>query len=99
MARFCTFRGLKGTWLEEIKKVDKALAGEFLYFYIDKSNLGRRGASWEYFRQFKQLYACATGSYMNVNHTKEVKKVFVLIFWPRRVILPCYRPLIFEYFW
>jgi hypothetical protein len=39
------------------------------------SNIGSQGTSWEYFRQFKQLYSSVTGRYMNTNGSKEIQKV------------------------
>ena len=36
------------------------------------------GTSWEYFRQYKQLYTSVTGRFMDRNDSKEVKKVSTL---------------------
>ncbi|KAL2127754.1 hypothetical protein VTI74DRAFT_10223 [Chaetomium olivicolor] len=35
---------------------------------------GSWGTSWEYFRQYKQLYASVTGSYVDRNDSREIQK-------------------------
>jgi len=58
-----------------IEKADREVAMDFLHHICETSNIGSQGTSWEYFRQFKQLYSSVTGRYMNTNDSKEIQKV------------------------
>ncbi len=48
---------------------------DFLHFFCDTGNIESDGTSWEYFRQFKQLYSSVTGRRMDTNDCKEIQKV------------------------
>lgn len=48
---------------------------DFLDNLCEKYKIESSGTSWEYFRQYKQLYARTVGKYMDVNDSKEIKKV------------------------
>lgn len=48
---------------------------DFLDHLCEKYKITSWGTSWEYFRQYKQLYARVVGQYMDRNDSKEVKKV------------------------
>ncbi|KAK4170950.1 FluG domain-containing protein [Triangularia setosa] len=47
----------------------------FLDYLCQICRIKSWGASWEYFRQYKQLYASVTGRYMDRNNSLEVKKL------------------------
>ena len=51
------------------------MAMDFLDYLCQTYRIKSWGSSWEYFRQYKQLYASANGRYMDRNDSKEVKKV------------------------
>ncbi|KAH6893100.1 hypothetical protein B0T10DRAFT_481523 [Thelonectria olida] len=51
------------------------MAMDFLQYLCDTCNINSDGTSWEYFRQFKQLYSSGTGRRMDTNGSKEVQKV------------------------
>lgn len=48
---------------------------DFLDHLCETYKITSSGTSWEYFRQYKQLYARKVGQYMNVNDSKEIQKV------------------------
>ncbi|KAL2024965.1 hypothetical protein VTK56DRAFT_3664 [Thermocarpiscus australiensis] len=64
----------KGPWAEAIQKADCATAIDFLDHLCEKYKITSWGTLWEYFRQYKQLYARVVGQYMDCNDSKEVKK-------------------------
>lgn len=64
-----------GEWRQVIKRVDREMAMDFLLHLLESYNINTDGTSWEYFRQFQQLHTVVTGSFMNRNDCKEVKKV------------------------
>ncbi|KAL2260202.1 hypothetical protein VTK26DRAFT_5876 [Humicola hyalothermophila] len=47
---------------------------DFLEYLCQTCRITSWGALWEYFRQYKQLYASVTGRYMDRNDSKEVLK-------------------------
>lgn len=47
----------------------------FLEYLCQTYRITTWGTSWQYFRQYKQLYASVTGRYMDTNDAKEIKKV------------------------
>ena len=51
------------------------MAMDFLLHLCETYKIRSWGTSWEYFRQYKQLYATVTGKYMDRNDSKEVQKV------------------------
>jgi hypothetical protein len=48
---------------------------DFLLHLCETYKIQSWGTSWEYFRQYKQLYASVTGKLMDRNDSNEVKKV------------------------
>jgi hypothetical protein len=58
-----------------IQNANRAMAMDFLEYLCQTYRINSWGSSWEYFRQYKQLYANVTGRYMDLNDSKEVKKV------------------------
>lgn len=53
----------------------KSTAMDFLDYLCEKYRIKSWGTSWEYFRQYKQLYTSVTGLLMDRNDSKEIKKV------------------------
>lgn len=51
------------------------MAMDFLDHVCQTGNITSSGSSWEYLRQFRQLYTSVTGKRMDTNDSKEVKKV------------------------
>jgi hypothetical protein len=51
---------------------------DFLLHLCEAYRIKSWGTSWEYFRQYKQLYASVTGRYMDRNNSKEILKVRLL---------------------
>ena len=74
--RYCEFNKFKETWMAVMEKADREMAMDFLHHMCDTCNINSDGTSWEYFRQFKQLYSSVTGHYMNTNDSKEVLKAY-----------------------
>jgi hypothetical protein len=64
-----------GELAEVIRKADRTMAMDFLLRLCEISRIKSWGTS--YFRQYKQLYASATGRYMDRNDSREVLKVRV----------------------
>ncbi|OQV09691.1 hypothetical protein CLAIMM_13784 [Cladophialophora immunda] len=64
----------KFDWKTPLMAVDRAISMNFLYWICDNYQIKSWGTSWEYFRQFKQLYANVAGQYMDRNGSKEVHK-------------------------
>ena len=48
---------------------------DFLDHLCEKYKINSSGTSWEYFRQYKQLYARKVGQYVDINDSKEIQKV------------------------
>lgn len=48
---------------------------DFLDHMCETYKITSWGTSWEYFGQYKQLYARKVGQYMDCNDSKEVQKV------------------------
>ncbi len=48
---------------------------DFLHHLCETYRIRSWGSSWQYFRQYKQLYNSATGHHMDTNDSKEVMKV------------------------
>ncbi|KAI0531848.1 hypothetical protein GGR58DRAFT_518190 [Xylaria digitata] len=68
--RYCGSAKL-GPWLDAIQNADRATAMDFLDHLCEKYKITTWGTSWEYFRQYKQLYARKAGRYMDLNDSKE----------------------------
>ncbi|KAK3935373.1 hypothetical protein QBC46DRAFT_453549 [Diplogelasinospora grovesii] len=81
--RYCDSAEL-GPWLKAIRKADRATAMDFLDHLCENYKITSWGTSWEYFRQYKQLYARKAGRYMDLNDSKEVQK------WHDAVLIPKY---------
>lgn len=58
-----------------IQGADRSMAMDFLFHLCESYKIKSWGTSWEYFRQYKQLYASVTGQYMDRNDSKEILKV------------------------
>ncbi|KAI1305758.1 hypothetical protein F5Y03DRAFT_384421 [Xylaria venustula] len=71
--RYCDSAKL-GPWLNAIQKADRATAMDFLDHLCENYKITSWGTSWEYFRQYKQLYARKAGKHMDLNDSKEVQK-------------------------
>ncbi|KAI0876768.1 hypothetical protein GGS24DRAFT_513091 [Hypoxylon argillaceum] len=61
-------------WLNVIQKADRVTAMDFFDYLCEKYKITSWGTSWEYFRQYKQLYNRMTGRPMDTNDSKEVQK-------------------------
>ncbi|KAK3692968.1 hypothetical protein B0T22DRAFT_495937 [Podospora appendiculata] len=70
---YCKSAKLEGDWRTVIKKADRAMAMDFLFHMCEAHSIKSWGTSWEYFRQFKQLYASTTGRYVDRNDSKVLK--------------------------
>ncbi|KAI0398662.1 hypothetical protein F4802DRAFT_592559 [Xylaria palmicola] len=82
--RYCHEAKL-GPWLNAIQKADRATAMDFLDYLCENYKITSWGTSWEYFRQYKQLYARKAGKHMDLNDSKEVQK------WHDTVLVSKYR--------
>ncbi len=51
------------------------MAMDFIDYICDNYRITSEGTSWEYFRQYQQLYTDVNGRYMDRNDCKEIKKV------------------------
>lgn len=51
------------------------MAMDFLLHMCETYKIKSWSTSWEYFRQYKQLYASVTGRYMDRNDSREILKV------------------------
>ncbi|KAK3933883.1 FluG domain-containing protein [Diplogelasinospora grovesii] len=69
-AQYAALRNTKAV----IKRADRAMAMDFLLYLCEVYRIKSWGTSWEYFRQYKQLYASVTGCYMDRNDSREVLK-------------------------
>ena len=58
-----------------IKQADRAMAMDFLDHLCETWKIASEGTSWEYWRQYKQLYSSVTGRYVDRNDSREVLKV------------------------
>jgi len=50
------------------------MAMDFLNYLCDTYKITSSDTSWEYFRQYKQLYSSVSGRYMDTNDSKEIHK-------------------------
>lgn len=58
-----------------IQQADRAMAMDFLDHLCETWKINSEGTSWEYWRQYKQLYSSVTGKYVDRNDGREVLKV------------------------
>ncbi|KAK3370950.1 FluG domain-containing protein [Lasiosphaeria ovina] len=63
-----------GLWKAAIETANKAMAMDFLDYLCDTYKITSSGTSWEYFRQYKQLYSSVSGRYIDTNDSKEIHK-------------------------
>nr|ODN82566.1 hypothetical protein L203_05375 [Cryptococcus depauperatus CBS 7841] len=61
-------------WMSPLFSVDRTVSMSFLYWICDNYRIKSWGTSWEYFRQFKQLYINVVRRSMDKNDSKEVLK-------------------------
>ena len=61
-------------WKDVVKSADKATAMDFIHYLCDKYDIKSEGLSWEYFRQYKQLYNIVNGCHMDTSDSKEIRK-------------------------
>lgn len=66
-----------GLWKKVMQEADRAIAMDFLHHLCESSNIKWEGISWEYFRQYKQLYSSVTSQYMDRNDSREILKVYI----------------------
>ncbi|KAL2186838.1 hypothetical protein L209DRAFT_779004 [Thermothelomyces heterothallicus CBS 203.75] len=66
-----------GSWQNVIRNADRTEAMDFLEYLCQSYRIKSWGTSWEYFRQYKQLYASVSSRYMDRNDSREVQKVSV----------------------
>ncbi|KAK4116055.1 FluG domain-containing protein [Canariomyces notabilis] len=71
---YCKAAERSGTWQDVIKEVDRDTVMDFLEYLCQTGKIQSQGTSWEYFRQFKQLYATVTRRDMVKQDTREIKK-------------------------
>ena len=64
--------------MDVIKRLDRPMAMDFLDHLCERWKIGSEGTSWEYWRQYKQLYSSVTGQYFDRNDNREVQKVRLL---------------------
>ncbi|RYO96655.1 hypothetical protein DL764_007436 [Monosporascus ibericus] len=69
---YCDFNKL-GSWNDAIKKMDAATAMDFIDYICDNYRINSESSSWEYFRQFQQLYTDANGRFMDRNDCRAIK--------------------------
>ncbi|KAK0637170.1 FluG domain-containing protein [Bombardia bombarda] len=70
--RYCDFCEL-GAWEDVIKKAGVSTATDFIDWICDNYNIKSEGSSWEYFRQYQQLYTDTNGKYMDRNESRAIK--------------------------
>ena len=51
------------------------MAMSFLYHLCETYKIKSQGTSWEYYRQYKQLFSSVNGRYIDTNDNKEILKV------------------------
>ncbi|KAN0087003.1 hypothetical protein V8E54_000691 [Elaphomyces granulatus] len=73
--KYCETVKLKACWRKAIEEADRAMSMDFLLHLCETYKIQSWGTSWEYFRQYKQLYASVTGKLIDRNDSNEVKKV------------------------
>lgn len=71
----CEDEQFRGSWKDVMARAARVMAMDFLYYLCDNYRIRSEGTSWEYFRQFKQLFSCVNGRYMDTNDCKEILKV------------------------
>ncbi|RYP47302.1 hypothetical protein DL768_006604 [Monosporascus sp. mg162] len=62
-----------GPWEGAIKKADMSTATDFVDWICDNHRITSEGSSWEYFRQYQQLYTDINSRYMDKNDCRVIK--------------------------
>ncbi|WVO16389.1 hypothetical protein L204_104064 [Cryptococcus depauperatus] len=75
-------------WMSPLFSVDRTVSMSFLYWICDNYRIKSWGTSWEYFRQFKQLYINVVRRSMDKNDSKEVLKARLFAPASRGVVQP-----------
>ncbi|WVN88141.1 uncharacterized protein L203_103342 [Cryptococcus depauperatus CBS 7841] len=65
-------------WMSPLFSVDRTVSMSFLYWICDNYRIKSWGTSWEYFRQFKQLYINVVRRSMDKNDSKEYHDSFLV---------------------
>ncbi|KAK7959755.1 uncharacterized protein PG986_004609 [Apiospora aurea] len=65
---------VNGPWKAVLEQADRATAMDFLLHMCKTYRIKSLGTSWEYYRQYKQLYASVNGRHINTNDNKEILK-------------------------
>ena len=74
--RYCQFNKFPGSWRDVIEfKIDRPMLKDHLDWMCNTLNINSEGTSWQYWRQFKQLYNVVNGRHVDTNDSIEVKKV------------------------
>ncbi|KEY73695.1 hypothetical protein S7711_09571 [Stachybotrys chartarum IBT 7711] len=85
--RYCKTAEL-GHWKAVIEKADRAMAMDFLDHLCEVWTITSEGTSWEYWRQYKQLYSSVTGRYVDRNDNREILKWHDAYLVPRHGLQP-----------
>lgn len=65
--RYCNDAERGDVWRDVIRNADRTEAMDFLKYLCQSCRITSWGTSWEYFRQYKQLFASVNGHYMDRN--------------------------------
>ncbi|KAK7967629.1 FluG domain-containing protein [Apiospora aurea] len=65
---------VNGPWKAVLEQADRATAMDFLLHMCETYRIKSLGTSWEYYRQYKQLYASVNGRHIDTNDNKEILK-------------------------
>ncbi|KAK3897428.1 hypothetical protein C8A05DRAFT_47960 [Staphylotrichum tortipilum] len=68
------YQALYFSWEAMIKEIDCPMMQDHLDWMCNTLNIKSSGTSWEYWRQFKQLYENSNGRRVDTNASREVKK-------------------------
>ncbi|KAK8000474.1 FluG domain-containing protein [Apiospora arundinis] len=66
---------VNGPWKAVLEQANRAAAMDFLLHMCETYRIKSWGTSWEYYRQYKQLYASVNGRHVDTNDNKEILKV------------------------
>ncbi|KAG8852526.1 hypothetical protein FRB96_008621 [Tulasnella sp. 330] len=72
-----------GHWESVLSSASKGTAMDFLLHLCETCDITSSGTCWQYFRQWKQLYAKSTGRRMDINESDEVLKFHQTYLIPR----------------
>ncbi|KAJ6619252.1 hypothetical protein B0H10DRAFT_1183280 [Mycena sp. CBHHK59/15] len=74
-----------GDWESILQTAGKGTAMSFLIHMCRTCDITSEGTSWEYFRQWKQLYSLATGQRMDTNDSADV------LAFHKMTVVPCFK--------